>query len=113
MSRDRTPCALSEPRLATVKEKEAAYEGYLAYYGTYEVDEREGTVSHHVEGSLFPNWVGTLLKRSFKISGDQLTLDAIVQGAGESLTSRLIWERANRAAGDGGGDPDLASPEAV
>src|SRR5262245_41053697 len=28
--------------------------GYDAYFGSYAVDERAGTITHHVEGSLFP-----------------------------------------------------------
>ena len=28
--------------------------GYDAYLGTFQVNEQEGTITHHVEGSLFP-----------------------------------------------------------
>ncbi len=36
----------------------AAARGYLAYSGSFDVDEDRGTVRHHVSVSLYPNWVG-------------------------------------------------------
>ncbi len=41
----------------TAEEKIAAAEGYIAYCGTYRLE--AGKVIHHVELSLFPNWIGT------------------------------------------------------
>ena len=42
----------------TPTEVKSAFEGYIAYYGTYEINQEEGTVTHHVEGSLFQTgWV--------------------------------------------------------
>src|SRR5262245_56598456 len=39
----------------TAEENALALGGYAAYGGTYEV--QDGTVVHHVEVSLFPNWI--------------------------------------------------------
>lgn len=83
--------ASNDPLTATPEEKRAAFEGYLAYWGTYTVNEEESSVIHYLEGSLVPNWVGTDRKRFFEISGSQLTLTfPIADGQGSSL---LIWER--------------------
>src|SRR6478672_1241652 len=38
----------------TPAEKAAAYDGYQAYYGTYTVDAKAGTVTHHLENALTP-----------------------------------------------------------
>jgi hypothetical protein len=82
--------ASSDPSAGTALEKKAAFDGYQAYWGTYTVNEEEGTVTHHLEGSLFPNWVGTDRKRFFEISGDRLALKfPLAGGQGSSL---LIWE---------------------
>jgi hypothetical protein len=43
-------------RGGTVEEKIAAINGFLSYAGQYSVENDE--VSHHIEVSLFPNWVG-------------------------------------------------------
>ncbi|MEE9538093.1 MAG: lipocalin-like domain-containing protein, partial [candidate division NC10 bacterium] len=69
----------------TAEEVMSAYRGYIAYFGTYEVSEEGRFVTHHIEGSLFPNWVGRGQIEFFELSGDQLTfgVDPI----------RYIWKR--------------------
>jgi len=50
---------------------------YIAYYGRYTVDVDAGTVTHHVQGSLRPTWVGTDQIREFELLGsDRLSLTA-------------------------------------
>lgn len=79
----------------TPEEVKAAFEGYTAYYGRYEIDEADGSVNHIVESSLYPNWVGGIQKRFFEFSGEnRLTLRTPpLRYAGESQTGLLIWER--------------------
>jgi len=59
---------------ASLEEKKDAFEGYYAYFGTYEVNEKDGFVSHHVQGSLWPEEVGVTYTRMFKISGNRIML---------------------------------------
>jgi len=78
----------------TPDEIKTAFEGYIAYYGPYEVNEQEHTVTANVEGSLFPNWIGTGQKRFYEFSGNRLTLSTPpMQFGGEEVTARIIWER--------------------
>ena len=58
----------------TSEEKRVAFEGYYAYFGTYEVNKKEGFVLHHVQGSLWPDEVGVTYRRTFKISGNRIML---------------------------------------
>ena len=44
----------------------AAYTAYVAYFGTYTVDEKKHVVTHHVEGSLAPEFTDTDQPRPFK-----------------------------------------------
>lgn len=74
------------------EEKLAAFNGYIAYYGSYTVSPADHTVIHHVEASLFPNWVGTDLRRSYEFSGSQL----ILRVAGQGTESKVVWERARQ-----------------
>jgi hypothetical protein len=74
-------------RTGSAEEKAAAYDGYTAYYGTYTVNDADHTVTHHVEASLYPNWVGTDMPRKYQFSGDRLTLRVVNSGA------ELVWER--------------------
>jgi len=76
-------------------EVRAAMAGYIAYYGTYTVDQTRGVVTHHVQGALFPNWVGGDQVRYFRLDGDRLTITTpLIRIGGEDSTTVLVWERA-------------------
>ena len=60
----------------TDAEVRAAYDGYVAYFGTYRVDETNSIVIHVVEGSLKPSYTGTDQPRPFKLDGDILVIQA-------------------------------------
>jgi hypothetical protein len=85
----------SADRLAgTTDETKQAFDGYLAYFGSYTVDAAAGTVTHHVEGSLFPNLIGSDQRRSFVISGNRLTLTTPpILGGGRRSSYVLVWQR--------------------
>jgi hypothetical protein len=95
--RDPRPAATSNN--LTTDEMKAAFDGYYAYFGTYEFDEKEGTVTHHVQGSLRPFEVGADYTRFYKLSGDRLTLStppmrsAAAGSGGEQRIYNLTWER--------------------
>ncbi len=57
----------------TAEEVMSAYRGYIAYFGTYEVNEEGRFVTHHIETSLYPNWVGRDQVEFFELSEDRLT----------------------------------------
>jgi hypothetical protein len=79
----------------TPAEIKAAFEGFISYYGNYEVNQKERTVTHHIKGCLFPNWVGKAQKRFFEFSGNRLILSTPpTLWDGQQVTGFLIWERA-------------------
>jgi hypothetical protein len=81
----------SDNEPATMK---AVIDGYIAYFGKYEVDWDTGVVVHRVEGSLNPGGVGSDLKRTFQLDGTRLTLrNALRRVNGRDTSSILIWER--------------------
>lgn len=60
---------------ATLEEMRAAYQGYEAYFSTYEVDWERCVIHHRVLGGLFPNWTGSVQSRFYRFEGeDQLIL---------------------------------------
>ena len=76
------------------EEKARAAEGFVAYAGRYTF--HGDHVVHHVELSLFPNWVGTDQQRFAELSGQRLTLSASpLPLAGKRQVPRLIWERVH------------------
>src|SRR5262245_1612759 len=74
---------------ATTDEIRDAVDGFIAYYGKYDIDVRSTSVIHHVEACLVPSWVGTDLRRSYEFSGQRLTLKAAVAGN----VAEIVWER--------------------
>lgn len=78
-------------------EVRAAFEGYVAYYGSYMVDEADEVMVHQVEGSFFPNWIGEQQVRKFQFSDDgRLELRTLpIKGSRAELTVVLLWQRAD------------------
>ena len=73
----RTPTAPASRQAIAMEptRKCAAYDGYVAYFGTYDVDESRGEVIHHVEGSLMPSYTDTEQPRPIKVDGDELVIE--------------------------------------
>lgn len=72
----------------------SAFAGYIAYFGTYEIDRATSVVRHHVIGSAFPSWVGSVPNRRFMIDGDRLTLSDSVSAADETaVEASTVWQR--------------------
>ena len=91
MRPDRAKVELGEGNAQQVR---AAYLGYIAYFGTYEVAADGQSVVHHVQGALNPAWVGGTQVRKMRFDEDRLVLSADVQKAGAVVTHTLTWERA-------------------
>jgi hypothetical protein len=93
MRRGRSKFVSDDPTGGTAEEIKEAFEGLLAYCGTYEIDEHKGTVTHYIEGEKFPNWEGTEQLRFFKLSGNQLTLNTPpILVWGKEWIFSLIWK---------------------
>ena len=70
-----------------------AFEGLVAYCGTFEVNEAAKFVVHHVEVDRVPNSSGVDRKRFLSFSGNQLILRAappLPQGVSEMT---IVWEK--------------------
>ncbi|HJR61951.1 MAG TPA: lipocalin-like domain-containing protein [Vicinamibacterales bacterium] len=74
-------------------EVRSAYAGYIAYFGTYEVNASEDTVIHHVHGALNPNWVGGHQVRRMRFDGELLVLSTDVPKAGAMVRHTLTWKK--------------------
>ena len=79
----------------TQEELKAAIRRYTSYSGKFSVLEKE--VVHHVDMSLFPNWVGTDLVRRFEFLKEDsqllLSTDLFADRNGVMIQHRLLWER--------------------
>ncbi len=94
MQLNRPKFASGDMRGGKLQETKTAADGYVAYFGTYEVDEKKGTIVVHVEAALFPNWVGQDQIRFFEFSDDLLTLKTTpMLLGGHETTGVLVWKR--------------------
>jgi lipocalin-like protein len=94
MKPNRPPFASQDMRRGTDSEVRDAFEGFIAYFGTYTVDPAKPTVTHHVRGASYPNWVGDDQVRYYEMDGPRLVLRTPpIQVGGRSLQSVLVWER--------------------
>ena len=72
----------------------AAFKGSRGYFGTYTINEEKGIITHYIEGSHIPNWVGMDFERFYKFLGDQLELTTRpFQSKDTEMFYYLIWER--------------------
>jgi hypothetical protein len=90
MRRRRNLFASENRRDSTLEERSAAFLDYFSYCGPYTVQPDEQTVTHHVLACSSPNWVSTDRVRTFRLSGDLLTLGALLADGSKHT---LVWKR--------------------
>jgi Lipocalin-like domain len=83
----------ARPRYAgaqpTPEEAKDALTGYLAYFGTYSVDERAHTITHHRKANINPGQINDDAVRRYEfVSGDRVILRPVDSG------NPIVWERA-------------------
>ena len=89
--KDAPAFAAKDRTKATPEEAAAVIHSSIAYYGTYKINEKDGTLDLTIEKSTFPNNVGPG-KRSVKLSGDQMTMTN--PGATAGGVNVFTWKRA-------------------
>ncbi len=91
---DRATFASDDSGSGSDAEVRAAFEGHTSYFGTYTIDPSARTMTHHVHGASYPNWVGHDQIRYYRIDGSHLVLSTPpIPNRGESLEYILTWER--------------------
>ena len=65
MRADRARFAAADPPLGTDVEVRDPFDGYVAYFGAYSIDDSRNAITYHVTGASFPNWIGIDLVRYF------------------------------------------------
>jgi hypothetical protein len=93
MRSDRPQFHVEDLAAGDSEELAAAASGYLAYTGPYTVS--DDVISHHVEVSLLPNWIGGTQYRAAKIGDNHLQLGPTEPTLidGQPHNARLVWRR--------------------
>ena len=96
MNSDEVRPPKSGPRQLSAEDQTEAFSSYTAYFGTYTIDEEEGSVIHDPQANTNPRLVGDARKRFLEITPDTLELNTFNAGAdGVERITRRMWERAN------------------
>jgi hypothetical protein len=85
--------AASTSDQGTAQENKAVVTGMIASFGTYSLNEADGTLTTHVEGSSFPNLSGGEQKRIVS----SLTRDALSYSNPATATgtkAEVVWRRS-------------------
>lgn len=92
MRSDRANFASNQSATGTVEEYISSFNSYAAYFGKFE-EKEPGTLTHTVEGSLYPNWVGHDEIRYGKLQGNTLILSAPGIINGSKIMFYVTWQR--------------------
>ena len=96
MDMKRPSFKITDPRGGTPGEVKKAFENYIGYYGTFDLDETNEVIVFHVRGAWLPNWIGSDQIRYYTLSGNRMTITtAPVLFNGKNRVGKLIWERVN------------------
>jgi hypothetical protein len=74
----------ASPNSPTPAEALEIFNGYIAYYGTYTLDDKN--IYHQVEGAWDPRQVGSVQTRPYELKGDQLII-------GDQITYIRVLQR--------------------
>ena len=93
--RDRPGFSSASPPLA---ELQAAFTGYVAYFGRCSVNKAASTFTTHVQGASNPEWVGEDQLRHYEMSGDTMILKTPplkIEALGDlEIVGTVTWEKA-------------------
>ncbi|VUS60086.1 lipocalin-like domain-containing protein [Klebsiella grimontii] len=81
---------------AGTNELKDAFISSVCYFGRYTLDIENQTISHFVEGSLFPNWIGGKQLRHFHFEDEKLFLSTspfLMNGVMQ--TGLLVWAKVD------------------
>ncbi|WP_338639547.1 lipocalin-like domain-containing protein [Burkholderia pyrrocinia] len=97
MAAGRPPYTDGDLHGGTADERATAARGYIAYSGPFRVDD-DGTLTHEMDVSLYPNWIGNVQQRVVMLDGDRLQLGTAAPARidGREVDAVLLWARAGR-----------------
>jgi hypothetical protein len=92
-------CESGRPKFAagdrykgTPEENAAAVHGCNPHWGRYAVNQADQTIVFKIDHALFKNWEGTEQKRSFTLTGDELSY-RIPNPSEKGVNPVVVWKR--------------------
>jgi hypothetical protein len=78
----------------TPGENASIVQGSNAHFGKYEIDQTNKIITFKIKTASFPNWEGTIQKRSYTFLNNELkyVVTNTTQG-GKSVTAEVVWKK--------------------
>lgn len=73
-----------------------SFNGYDAYFGTYEADAATGQIIHRIRGTIDPKDIGKELRRNYTLTRDTLRLSFSTTNGNIPVRRTLTWVRAGK-----------------
>jgi Lipocalin-like domain len=90
----RPKVASGDKNKCTPEEYQALVQGSNSHFGTYTADETGKTITFNIMQASFPNWEGTVQKRLYTYTGNEIkyVVTHTTQG-GQSVIAEVTWKR--------------------
>ncbi|MXO06379.1 lipocalin-like domain-containing protein [Flavobacterium sp. HBTb2-11-1] len=90
----RAKIASGDKNKCTPEENAAIVQGSNSHFGEYEIDETNKTITFKIKTASFPNWEGTIQKRSYTFTNNEIkyAVTNTTQG-GKSVTAEVVWKK--------------------
>ncbi|WP_286965705.1 lipocalin-like domain-containing protein [Flavobacterium sp. UBA4854] len=90
----RAKIASGDKNKCTPEENATIVQGSNSHFGNYEIDEINRTITFIIKTASFPNWEGTIQKRSYTFINNELkyAVTNTTQG-GKSVIAEVVWKK--------------------
>ena len=78
---------------ATAEQVKAVHEAYLAYYGSWTVDETHSVILENIRASNQPYLNNQMTTQHFELDGKRLNLRTEFDNQGEARSVLFVWEK--------------------
>jgi hypothetical protein len=78
---------------ATVEQVKAVHEAYLAYYGTWAIDETESALIENIKASNQPYLNNQMTTQRYDFEGKRLSLRTVLTDRGDEHSVVFVWEK--------------------
>ncbi|OYD47579.1 hypothetical protein CHU00_01535 [Sphingobacterium cellulitidis] len=96
---DRNSYVSQDRYLANADEIQEQVKGFIAFAGSYKIDNTNAIVQYSITTSSFPNWEGQFQERKIDFEGDILYLKSVepILSDGIMVNSYMTWQRIEKA----------------
>jgi len=78
---------------ATAEQVKAVHEAYLAYYGTWAVDEGHSVVVENIRASNQPFLNNQITTQRYDFDGKRLSLRTVLDNHGDEHSILFVWDK--------------------